>query len=244
VILPPGGGGKGLPLIVLAPGGSRRGPNEFDWLAQYLAASGYAVLRPDTALAPLPTEGGGIWWGGVSQRYAVDGVNELVRQGIADPRRVCIVGAGYGGYAALSGVAFFPGTFACAVSIDGISDLPSLLAHEKEVFGGSDSNHVALAWWDASVGSQSDPKLITESPVHAAQAITASVLLIHGNEDSVVPLEQSLEMKRAMEKAGKRVTFMGLEGSDHSLDRASTRIEVLKAVGGFLRASLQISQGT
>ena len=237
VVLPPGGG-KDLPLVVLAPGESGEGAAEFDWLAQYLAASGYAVLRPDIALTALPTEGGWVWWGGASQRYAVDGISELVQQGVADPRRVCIVGVGYGGYAALAGAAFFPGTYACAVSINGIADLPSLLGHEMNVFGETASNHVALAVWDASVGSRSDPKLLAESPVHAAQAVAASVLLIHGDEDTVVPVEQSLEMSRALEKAGKRVTFMKLDGSDHSLDSANTRVEVLNAIGAFLHASL------
>ncbi len=236
VVLPPGGT-RDLPLVVLAPG-ERGGAQEFDWLAQYLAASGYAVLRPNIELTALPTEGGWIWWGGASQRYAVDGISQLVKQGVVDPRRVCIVGIGYGGYAALAGAAYFPSAYTCAVSINGISDLPSLLGHEINVFGEADSNHVALAVWDATIGQRSDPKLIAESPVHAAQAVMASVLLIHGGEDTVVPVEQSLKMDRALEKAGKRVTFMKLDGSDHSLDRASTRIEVLKAIGAFLSASL------
>ena len=237
VVLPPGGG-KDLPLVVLAPGESEPGADDFDWFAQYLAARGYAVLRPDLMLIALPAEGGWVAWGGASQRYAVDGVSLLVQQGVADPRRVCIVGMGYGGYAALAGVAFFPGTYACAVSINGISDLPLLLAHEMNVFGEAHSNHAALGAWDTSVGSRSDPKLIAESPVHAAKAVTAAVLLIHGEDDTVVPVTQSLEMKTALEKAGKHVTFMQLDGSDHSLDRASTRIEVLQAVGAFLHASL------
>lgn len=237
VVLPPGGG-KNLPLVVLAPGELAGGSNDFDWFAQYLAMRGYAVLRPDLALTGLPTEGGWVGWGGASQRYAVDGISLLVQQGIADPHRVCIVGAGYGGYAALAGAAFFPDKYACAVSINGITDLRSFLGHEIDVFGGADSNHVALAAWESSVGSQSDPKVIAESPVHAAKAVVAPVLLLHGSDDTVVPVEQSLEMKRALEKAGKRVTFIQLDGSDHWLDRASTRIEVLKSVGQFLQASL------
>lgn len=234
----PSGGGKDLSLVVLTPGEWDRDAQEFDWFAQYLAARGYAVLRPHLALTGLPSEGGAIWWGGASQRYAVDGVSLLVQEGVVDPHRVCIVGMGYGGYAALAGAAFFPSTYACAVSINGISDLPALLAHEQHVFGGADSNHAALAVWDASVGSRSDPKLAAESPVHAAKAVAAAVLLIHGDDDTVVPVEQSLEMQSALKKAGKRVTFVGLDGSDHSLDRASTRTAVLKAVGGFLQASL------
>lgn len=238
LVLPPAGG-KDLPLVVLAPGGPEASnPGTFDWFAQYLAALGYAVLRPDIALDPLATVGGAVYWGGISQRYAVDGVHILVQKGVADARRVCIVGVGYGGYAALSGVAFSPGTYACAVSVNGISDVPKLLGHERDVFGGSDSDHSVLAAWHTYVGSRFDPKLIARSPVHAATAVVAPVLLIHAENDTVVPVSQSLEMKSALERAGKAVRLLELDSGDHRMTRASTRIEVLKSVGGFLRKHL------
>lgn len=238
VILPPGGG-KDLPLVVVPPGGPEgNDPGEFDWFAQYLAARGYAVLRPDIALTALPSEGGPIFWGGASQRYTVDGVRLLVKERVADPRRVCIVGVGYGGYAALAGAAFYPGAYACAVSVNGISDLSSLLGHEIDVFGEAHSDHSALATWRADVGSRFDPKVIAESPVHAAGAVAAPVLLIYGENDTVVPAEQSLEMEHALEMAGKHVAIMKLDGPDHRLRYRRSRVEVLKAVGEFLQDSL------
>lgn len=235
----PSGAGKDLPLVVLAPGGPvSNDPEEFDWLAQYLAARGYAVLHPDIPLTYLGSEGGWIGWGGASQRYAVDGARMLIRQGIADAHRVCIVGIGYGGYAALAGAAFFPDAYACAVSVNGISDLPSLLGHERAVWGGAHSNHGPLAAWRARIGSQSDPKVIAASPVNAAKDVVAPVLLIHDVKDAVVPERQSVEMRDALEKLDKPVTFLKLAGADHWLSRGGTRIEVLKAISGFLGKNL------
>jgi dienelactone hydrolase len=238
VIMPPGGG-KSLPLVVLPPGGPEGNyPGYFDWFAQYLAALGYAVLRPDITTASLPTAGGPIDWGGASQSYAIAGVRLLVKQGVADPHRVCIAGVGYGGYAALAGAAFSPDTYACAVSVNGISDLPSLLGDEMHLFGGAHSIDTQLVGWRTHMGSPFDPKLVAESPVHAANAVVAPVLLIHDAEDTVVPLSQSQEMKTALQRAGKRVTFVKLAGSDHWLNRGRNRIEVLTAVGTFLHTYL------
>ncbi len=238
LFLPPGGD-KGLSLVVLAPGGPvGDGPAQFDWLAQYLVARGYAVLHPDIPVTYLYSEGGAVRWGGVSQHYAVDGTHRLIQQGVVDARRVCILGIGYGGYAALAGAAFFPHAYACAVSVNGISDLPSLLGHEREVWGGAHSNHAPLAAWRAHIGAQSDAKVIAASPVDAAKDVIAPVLLIHDVKDTVVPVRQSLEMRDALEKLNKPVTFLELQGSDHWLNHGSTRIEVLKAVGGFLAKHL------
>ena len=235
LFLPPGGG-KNLSLAVLVPGGPVGDDHgAFDWFAQYLAASGYAVLRPDIALRGLVgSQRGWILWGGHSQRYAIDGVHALVRQGVVDPRHVCIVGVGYGGYAALAGAAFSPSTYACAVSIDGISDLNSLLDYETVLFSGMHTSPAALATMRAYLKSSGDPKTGAASPVQAARAVKAPVLLIHDEQDTLVPIQQSLEMWHALRKLGKPVTFIKLAGADPMLSHGSTRIKVLKAVGGFL----------
>ena len=236
----PAGNGKHLPLVVLVPGGAvDNDPGNFDWLAQYLAAKGYAVLQPEISAVALATEGGYLLWGGASQRYAIDGVHRLVKQGLVDPHRVCIVGMGYGGYAALSGVAFSPGTYACAVSINGISDLGALAAHMIHVFGGGDSNHSALVAWRTRIGSPLDRKVAQESPVHAVTAITAPVLLMASRDDTVVPVSQSVEMAHALNAQGKVVTFLELKHGGNSLGRSRVRIRVLKTLGAFLGRFLQ-----
>jgi dipeptidyl aminopeptidase/acylaminoacyl peptidase len=234
VLLPPGGG-KQLPLVVLPPGGLvGTDPNKFDWLAQYLTARGYAVLRPLIPLDYLASEGGWVTWGGASQTYALDGVRQLVAEDLADPRRVCIVGVAYGGYAALAGVAFSPETYACAVSVNGMSDLPALLGDAHKLYGRQSSKGLAWTAWRTEVGSRFDPKVAAASPVQAAQAVVAPVLLIHDVDDTVVPVEQSAEMQRALQRAGKRVTFIKLDGGDHWLAGSAARVQVLKAMGGFL----------
>ncbi len=238
VYVPPGGG-KDLPLVVLVPGGAvGNNPRNFDWFAQFLAAEGDVVLQPDVSGTALATEGGYLLWGGVSQRYAINGVHLLVKQGLVNPHRVCIAGMGYGGYAALAGVAFYPGTYACAVSVNGISDLGALVAHMIHVFGGSDSTHAALVGWRDQIGSPVDPKVARESPIHAARAIKAPVLLIGTEDDAVVPVSQSAAMAHVLRAQGKAVTFLKLQRGGNSLARSDDRIKALRAIGSFLNRYL------
>ncbi len=238
VYVPPGGG-KDLPLVVLVPGGAvGNDPRNFDWFAQFLAAEGDVVLQPEVSGTALATEGGYLLWGGVSQRYAIAGVHLLVKQGLVDPHRVCIAGMGYGGYAALAGVAFSPGTYACAVSVNGISDLGALVAHMIHVFGGSDSTHAALVAWRNGIGSPVDPKVAQESPIHAVGAMQAPVLLIGTQDDTVVPESQSAAMAHALKAQGKAVTFLKLARGGNSLARSDDRIKALTAIGTFLNRYL------
>jgi dipeptidyl aminopeptidase/acylaminoacyl peptidase len=232
-----------LPLIVLPPGGPESGPaRRFDWLADYLAMNGYLVLRP--ALSPVGDSGPAMagtlqQWDGLAQHYAIDGVRVLVKAGLVDAHRVCIVGVAYGGYAALAGAAFWPHAYACAVSINGIADLPAFVRYEDKFFSGVNSASAAAAYWRAALGSASDPRLIAESPVHAAAAIRAPVLLLHSVDDAAVPFSQSQEMAHELTALGKPVTLIRLRGVDHSLDRGATRIAVLRAIAPFLRRYLR-----
>src|SRR5690606_24426642 len=89
-------------------------------------------------------------WGGLMQDDVTDAVEAMVEQGIADPARVCIAGGSYGGYSALAGAAFTPELYACAISINGVSDLPMMLRYEK-LASGEDSN--AVAYWAQHIGT-------------------------------------------------------------------------------------------
>lgn len=204
--------------------------------------SGYAVLRPDLSWLGIggPNREAGTLhqWDGVSQRYALDGLRLVVKEGLADPRRVCLLGVGYGGYAALAGAAFSPQAYACAVSINGISDLSAFIRYEDNVFGGLGLPSAAARYWRAAVGSPTDPKVIAESPANAAQKMRAAVLLLHSVDDTAVPFSQSQEMANALMALGKPVTLTRLPGVDQSLDRSATRIAVLRAITPFLRRYL------
>ena len=160
-----------------------------------------------------------------------DGVKHLVSLGVVDPRRVCIAGQDYGGYAALAGVAFEPGTYRCAVSVAGMSDLSRFFAWTAR--RGSDA---ASRRWTRylGVGKAEDPLLMTYSPSSHSERIDAPILLIHGEDDTVVPIEQSQIMADALRKAGKPVEFVTMQGEDHWLSQGATRLQMLQATVAFL----------
>jgi len=234
--LPPGSDGKNLPLVVLPHGGPEyRDGDDFDYLVQFLATRGYAVLQPQfrgsTGFGDAFRKAGYRQWGGLMQDDVTDGVKHLIADGTANPARVCIVGASYGGYAALAGGAFTPELYACVASIAGVSDLPDMLIYEKRAHG-ADSD--AIAYWTDHVGPASNPNVAAKSPARSGATFRAPVLLLHGVDDSVVPIDQSERMAKALEKAGKTVTFVKLPGEDHWLSRADTRLQVLKELEKFL----------
>jgi dipeptidyl aminopeptidase/acylaminoacyl peptidase len=227
-----------LPLVVMPHGGpASYDAVGFDWMAQYFANRGYIVLQPNfrgsTGYGNEFEELGYGEWGLKMQDDVTDGVNMLVKEGLADPDRVCIVGASYGGYSALAGGAYTPDLYKCVVAIAPVTDLRRILSDERWDIG---KNHWVLDYWHEVIG---DPqaereKLDAISPANAAENFTAPVMLIHGNDDTVVPIKQSEIMERALEQAGKDVTFIKLKGEDHWMSDGDTRIEALRAMTSFV----------
>jgi dipeptidyl aminopeptidase/acylaminoacyl peptidase len=228
-----------LPLIVLPHGGPAvRDHGGFDWWAQALAAQGYAVLQPNyrgSALGWNFVTAGFGQWGRKMQTDLSDGVRYLAAQGLIDPRRVCIVGASYGGYAALAGAALDPGVYRCVASIAGIADLKRFLVSVADRDDTDDSQ--SGRYWNRFLGvtGAADPLLDTISPLKHIDAIAVPVLLVHGKDDTVVPYEQSQIMAAALRKAGKPVEFVTLRREDHWLSRSETRLQMLQAVVKFLK---------
>ena len=237
--LPQGKPAKELPLIVLPHGGpAARDTADFDWWAQALASEGYAVLRPNYRGSTLDSRflaAGFGEWGRKMQTDLSDGVRYLAKLGVVDPGRVCIVGASYGGYAALAGVTLDPGVYRCAVSVAGISDLRRMLLWTDK---SSEESKIAVRYWDRFWGTSgpNDPSLERLSPDHHANAVSVPVLLIHGRDDTVVPFEQSELMFRALRRAGKSVELVTLKHEDHWLSHGETRLQMLEACVAFLRA--------
>jgi dipeptidyl aminopeptidase/acylaminoacyl peptidase len=237
--LPRGRGTKGLPLVVLPHGGpaSRDNPG-FDWWSQALASRGYAVLQPQfrgsDGFGTAHLAAGYGEWGRKMQTDLSDGVRQLVRDGIADPGRVCIVGASYGGYAALAGVTFDAGLYRCAISIAGVSDLRRMLQSESRGYFGSRTDTVR--YWQRFMGAKSlsDASVDAWSPALRANAIKVPVLLIHGKDDTVVPYAQSTVMAEAMKAAGGSVDLVTLQAEDHWLSRGPTRSQMLFETVAFL----------
>ena len=230
-----------IPLVVLPHGGPQaRDYLEFNWLTQFLASRGYAVLQPQfrgsTGFGDAFREAGYRQWGGLMQDDVTDGVRALIEQGIADPHRICIVGASYGGYAALAGAAFTPELYSCAVSISGVSDLPALMREEVPLFEGTISN--SMSEWKMRIGGPNDSNLAAKSPINSVKAIKIPVLIVYGTADSVVPNAQSEKMVAALKAAGKSVSVAILAGEDHWLSRTETRVQVLKELDAFLGKNL------
>jgi len=233
---PQGSAGKKLPLVVFPHGGpAARDEPGFDWWAQAMASRGYAVLqvnfRGSAGFGWEHLSAGFGQWGRKMQTDLSDGVAHLAAQGVVDPARVCIVGASYGGYAALAGAALEPDVYRCAASVAGLSDLKRFVDWAADR-GGADTRR----WWNRFMGAENgrDPVLAAYSPALHADKVKAPVLLVHGRDDTVVPLEQSRVMAEALQRAGKPVELVVQAGEDHWLSQADTRLAMLQAVVAFL----------
>ncbi len=233
---------RNLPAVIFPHGGPvDRDGLEFDWWAQFMASRGYAVLQPNFRGSSgygvaFRDAGNGEWMGKV-QNDIEDGVRKLIADGIADPKRICIVGASFGGYAALAGATFKPDLYACAVSYAGPSDLSLLLDHMADATG---NNSVPISIWEARMGAKrSDTdKLDAMSPASHAIQVKIPVLLMHSDQDITVPIEQSEAEDTVLQRAGKSVQFVTLAGDDHYLSLGGTRIRLLKEIDRFLAAHI------
>lgn len=233
-----------LPLIVLPHGGpSSYDRMDFDWMAQYFANRGYLVLQPNfrgsTGYGREFRDAGRGEWGGKMQDDITDGVEALAQSGMADPSRVCIVGASYGGYAALAGAVFTPDLYRCVIAIAPVSDLNKMLQTEKRESG---RHHWVVSYWEGLMadGDARRAKLESISPVNFAENVKAPVLLLHGDDDTVVPYDQSRIMERALRRADKPVELIKLKGEDHWLSVADTRLQTLREMDRFIAEHLPI----
>jgi dipeptidyl aminopeptidase/acylaminoacyl peptidase len=176
-------------------------------------------------------------WGRKMQTDLSDGVRALLKLGVVDPKRVCIVGLSYGGYAALAGPMMEGDVYRCAASIAGISDLKKQFYENVDGLRIKNSRSLRTDLRYVGAKDLSDPILAERSPALHADKIGVPVLLIHGDNDSVVPFEQSQIMANALKKAGKPYEFVTLKSEDHWLSRADTRLQMLQAVVKFLEAN-------
>ncbi|GAA0332476.1 S9 family peptidase [Sphingomonas oligophenolica] len=231
--LPPGSDGKNLPTIVMPHGGpGDRDEWGFDWLAQFFANRGYAVLQPNYRGS---TGYGSAWFrqnGFKSWRTAIGDVNDggrwLVKQGVADPNRLAILGWSYGGYAALQSAVLDPTLFKAIVAVAPVTDLETLRIESVNF-----SNHILV---DAFIGHGAH--VLEGSPAQNVGRITAPVLLFHGDRDQNVGIGESRMMASRMKGAGKRVELVEYHNLDHQLEDSTVRAEMLDKMDAFLRASM------
>lgn len=241
--LPPGSGGKNLPLVVLPHGGpASRDDASFDAWPQFLATRGYAVLQPQfrgsEGFGARHLSAGRHKWGLTMQDDITDGVNHLVANGTADAAKVCIFGWSYGGYAALAGLAFTPDVYKCGASGAGPSDLLLLVGDAARR---SESVYLGGKSWRYFIGDPTTDRerLIATSPAKHAAKIKAPLLLIHGKDDTVVPFRQSAVMSDAMKAVGKPVEMLIVDGDDHWLSYSSTNKRMLQELELFFGKHLK-----
>jgi dipeptidyl aminopeptidase/acylaminoacyl peptidase len=233
--LPRGREPKGLPLIMMPHGGPfDRDHWEYDPIVQFLANRGYAVLQPQfrgsTGFGKDFVAKGYGEWGHKMQDDLDDGIDWLARSGQIDPKRVCIVGGSYGGYAAIWGAIRNPDRYRCAASMAGVADLPSLLRHDKQLFSATRY----YKEWRTHVGGEGNVDLHAVSPLTFATQLKVPLLIGHGEEDQRVPPKQRHMRVDALNKAGASVSSVFYKESGHGFDNAADFEDWLKRLEQFL----------
>lgn len=237
---------KNLPAVVFPHGGPRSYDRiGFDYFAQALASQGYMVIQPQfrgsTGFGEKHANAGNGEWGRKMQDDITDSVKALSEKGIINPQKVCIVGMSYGGYAALAGGAFTPDLYKCIVSINGVANLADMYQYSKFKHG---PRHESVAFWEMQFAANAEgevdkAEMNARSPDSFAKNFTAPVLLIHGENDEVVPFRQSQAMRAALRKHKKHIDLIELKGDNHHLQKNETRIATLEATVNFVNAHLQ-----
>lgn len=236
--LPPNAEGRNLPAVVLPHGGpSARDEWGFDWLAQYLANQGYAVLQPNYrgsagyGDAWLQSNGFQGWRTSIGDVTA--GARWLASQGIADVNRLAIVGWSYGGYAALQAGVVDPDLFKAIVAIAPVTDLQQLRNDARDFTSARNVSEF--------IGS--GPHVTEGSPARQAARVKAPVILFHGDRDLNVRVVHSRMMDSALRSAGGQSQLSIFPGLEHDLDNSDARVEMLRSIGAFLGRTIGGSNG-
>ena len=221
-----------LAAVVMPHGGPfARDSEEWDWWAQFMAERGYAVVQPNfrgsSGYGKAFGEKGEGQWGLAMQDDVNDALAELVKLGIADPKRAAIVGASYGGYAAMRAAQRDGALYRCAVSFAGVSDLPALLRYDRAFLNSGRSSD----WLKKQA-----PDLKSVSPINFPENFSTPILLVHGKLDQSVPVKQSRELAEKLKKAGKKHKYVEQPKGDHHFSREEDRLTFLREMEAFLAA--------
>lgn len=233
--VPKGKTGPGA-LVVLPHGGPfSQDSNSFDTFSAYLVNKGYLVFQPNFRGSTgyghqFLTQAVG-QYGMAMQDDITDGTHYLIEQKIADPKRICIMGASYGGYAALLGAARTPDLYQCAISFAGISDLRDLRASYR--------NYTNYNLAKKQFGEDND-LLEQNSPLNMVDQVKVPVLLLHGTEDRSVPVKQSRMMAEELADEKKVFTYIEIEDGTHHLDYLPHRKQTFEAIDAFLNKYLPL----
>ena len=206
----------------------------FDYWTSFFANRGYAVFRPnfrgssgygyEFAQSQMKS------WGLEMQDDLTDATHWLIEQGIADPEKICIVGASYGGYAAMMAAVKTPELFSCGVSFAGVSNLRKLVTDSRRFVGSKLVKN--------QIGDDSDD-LKARSPYYQTEKIQMPMLIVHGEEDRVVDVKQSRMFVDELEDEDKLFEYIELESGDHYLSIQRNRHVFFEAMDRFLKTHLK-----
>jgi dipeptidyl aminopeptidase/acylaminoacyl peptidase len=233
--LPKGVSGKNLPVVVNVHGGPwARDGWGFNPEVQFLANRGYAVFQPNfrgsTGYGRKFWEASFKQWGRAMQDDITDGVQWLIKEGIADPRRVAIYGGSYGGYATLAGVAFTPELYAAAVDYVGVANLLTFMKTIPPYW------KPYLEMFQEMVGDMEKDKAMLEaaSPVNHADKIKTPLFVAQGAKDPRVNKAESDQMVEALKKRGVEVQYMVKDNEGHGFSNEENRFDFYEAMEKFL----------
>ncbi|GAA0724077.1 S9 family peptidase [Dokdonella soli] len=231
---------KNLPLVVFVHGGPYyvRDRWEFDPYVQMLASRGYAVLQVNYRGSGNYGEDfvskGFREWGGKMQDDVTDATQWAIAQGVADPKRICIFGGSYGGYAALEGAVKEPDLYRCAIGYVGVYDLR--LMHTRgdvpqSVFG---ENYLK------KVLGEDDSVLWDRSPIAHLDRLKAKVMLVVGGQDTRVPPVQGESMRSALNKAHIEHDWLYQRTEGHGFYDEKNLADLFEKVGAFLDRNIGV----
>jgi dipeptidyl aminopeptidase/acylaminoacyl peptidase len=228
-------------VVYLHDGLTARDHWQWQAVVQLLASQGYVVLQPQfrgsSGFGKKFLKAGVGQWGLAIQDDITAGVEYLIKQGIADPKRICIYGTGYSGYSAMWGLVTTPELYRCGISFAGVSDLG--LLYQGQVNPNQDEVDQQIKQIALSGGEQaSAAKFDSLSPVKQAARIVAPVLLFHGDKDQVVPISHGKKMKQALEQNKKNVEWVLLDDEGHNLYYLDSLEEHYQAMLAFLAKHL------
>ena len=239
--LPPGGKRKNLPLVMLVHGGPWVRGASWGWDAQahFLASRGYAVLQPEfrgsTGFGSAHFAAGWKQWGLAMQNDIADGAKWAIAQGIADPGRICIAGASYGGYAAMMGMVNDPDLYQCAVNWVGVTDIELMYADSWGTVNDSTFEWRAYGM-PQLVGDQvkDAAQLKATSPLQQATRIKKPLLLAYGGADRRVPPIHGEKFYSAVRQGNPNVEWVLYQAEGHGWYLPETQMDFWNRVEKFL----------
>ncbi len=243
--LPRTGAAKNLPLVLYVHGGPYVRGGHWHWSAEpaYLASLGYAVLEPEfrgsTSWGAKHFQAGWKQWGLAMQDDLIDGIDWLAKEGTIDPKRVCIMGASYGGYAVMMGLARDPERFRCGINYVGVTDIALMFEVTWSDF--ARSNFIDYAAKDLIGDPEKDAaRFRATSPLANVARIKAPVLMAYGGGDRRVPIVHGERMRAALEAQGTPVEWVAYPDEGHGFILEATRYDFYGRVAKFLARHLPV----